>query len=76
MMEMLNALKSTGRRNRGHVSSWLRPGEARGAKWTNHNEGKRSIRVQRSIWRKHETGPKTEGSVAPVHVPEVLAAIV
>jgi len=31
------------------------------------------IRVQRSIWRKHTTLPKTEESVAPVHVPGVLA---
>lgn len=53
----------------------LRPGEAIGVKWADYDEAKRLIRIQRSIWRKHEKGPKTQDSVAPVHVPEVLAEI-
>jgi integrase len=53
----------------------LRPGEARGIRWSDYDEDKRFIRVRRSIWRKHETTPKTEESVAPVHVPEVLSEI-
>jgi integrase len=53
----------------------LRPGEARGAKWCDYDTDKRIIHVQRSMWRKHETLPKTEESVAPVPVAEVLSAI-
>jgi integrase len=53
----------------------LRPGEARGMKWSDYDADKRVLNVQRSIWRKHESGPKTEGSVAPVPVAEALRAI-
>ena len=53
----------------------LRPGEARGIKWSDYDQDTRVLHVQRSIWRKHETGPKTEESVAPVHVPGVLSDI-
>ena len=53
----------------------LRPGEARGLKWSDYDASKRILNVQRSIWRKHETGPKTEGSVAPVPVAEALRVI-
>ena len=53
----------------------LRPGEARGLRWPDYDEDKRILNVQRSIWRKHESGPKTEGSVAPVPVAEALRVI-
>ena len=53
----------------------LRPGEARGAQWGDYDADKHLLNVQRSIWRKHETGPKTEGSVAPVPVAEALRVI-
>lgn len=53
----------------------LRPGEARGVKWSDYDEVKHILLVQRSIWRKHETGPKTQESVAPVHVPDLLREI-
>jgi integrase len=50
-------------------------GKARGEKWSDYDEGKHVLHVQPSIWRKHESGPKTEESIAPVHVPEVLPDI-
>lgn len=53
----------------------LRPGEARGMKWSDYDPHKRILNVQRSIWRKHESGPKTEGSAAPVPVAEALRVI-
>ena len=53
----------------------VRPGEARGLRWPDYDEDKRILNVQRSIWRKHESGPKTEGSVAPVPVAEALRVI-
>jgi integrase len=53
----------------------LRPGEARGAKWDDYDEDKRKLQVARSVWRKHETVPKTEESVAPVPVCEALRKI-
>jgi integrase len=53
----------------------LRPGEARGVKWSDYDADKLILNVKRSIWRKHESGPKTEGSVAPVPVAEALRVI-
>jgi integrase len=44
-------------------------------KWSDYNADKLILNVQRSIWRKHESSPKTEGSVAPVPVAEALRAI-
>jgi integrase len=76
MMAMLNTLESTARTAVALMYfCGLRPGEARGAKWSDYDEDERIINIQRSIWRKHESGPKTEGSIAPVHVPEVLSDI-
>jgi integrase len=51
----------------------LRPGEARGIRWENY-DGK-VLRVRSSIWRKHESAPKTESSVGTVPVASVLAEI-
>jgi integrase len=76
LMAMLNTLEGTARAAIGVMYFLaLRPGEARGAKWSDYEKDKRILRVRRSVWRKHETLPKTEESVAPVHVPEVLADI-
>ncbi len=76
MMLMLNKLEGTARTAVALMYFCaLRPGEARGIKWADYDEGKRTMLVQRSIWRKHEKLPKTEESVAPVHVPEVLRDI-
>jgi integrase len=50
----------------------LRPGEARGVRWSDYDEKKRILNVKRSIWRKHETVPKTEESIAPVPVNNAL----
>jgi integrase len=73
---MLGALDSVAR---GAVALMyfcgLRPGEARGAKWSDYDEDKRVLRIARSVWRKHETAPKTEESVAPVPVCEALRKI-
>jgi len=38
----------------------LRPGEARGAKWSDYKEDKRALEIAGSVWRRHETRPKTE----------------
>jgi integrase len=51
----------------------LRPGEARGLRWSDF-DGKRLF-VGRSVWHTHVTEPKTAESVAPVPVCETLAAI-
>jgi integrase len=76
MMVMMHALAGTAKTAIALMYfCGLRPGEARGVKWSDFDEDKHIIRVQRSIWRKHETGPKTLESVAPVHVPEVLSEI-
>jgi integrase len=76
MMAMLNTLEGTARAAVALMYFLgLRPGEARGAKWSDYDEDKHILRVQRSVWRKHETVPKTEDSVAPVPVAEVLATI-
>jgi integrase len=53
----------------------LRPGEARGAKWTDYDEDKRILNIGRSVWRQHETVPKTEESIAPVPVCGALKKI-
>jgi integrase len=53
----------------------LRPGEARGVRWTDYDEGKGLLKVRVSIWRKHETMPKTEESCGVVPVAGTLAEI-
>jgi integrase len=53
----------------------LRPGEARGVRWSDYDEKKRILSVKRSIWRKYETTPKTEESIAPVPVNKALSEI-
>jgi integrase len=53
----------------------LRPGEARAARWTDYDVAKSILNIKRSIWRKEETGPKTEKSIAPVHVSPALREI-
>jgi integrase len=76
MTGMLNALKGAAH---GAVALMyfgaLRPGEARAARWTDYDALKGILHIQRSIWRKHETGPKTERSIAPVPVCGMLRAI-
>lgn len=51
----------------------LRPGEARGLQWNDY-DGER-LHVRRSIWRKYETTPKTEGSEKAVPVSQALREI-
>lgn len=76
MMAMLNTLTGTARTAIALMYfTGLRPGEARGIRWADYDEKARILHVRRSIWRKHETGPKTEESIAPVPVAEVLAEI-
>jgi integrase len=53
----------------------LRPGEARGVRWSDYDEKKRILNVKVSVWRKHETTPKTEESIAPVPVNKALSEI-
>ena len=53
----------------------LRPGEARGVRWSDYDEKKCILNVKRSIWRKHETVPKTEESIAPIPVNRALSEI-
>jgi integrase len=48
----------------------LRPGEARGARWEDY-DGK-TLRIERSVWRKHTTDPKTASAAKPVLVIEPL----
>ena len=51
----------------------LRPGEARGAHWEDHN-GK-TLSVKRSVWRKHTTDPKTASAAKPVLVIDQLGEV-
>ncbi len=51
----------------------LRPGEARGLRWEDF-DGRR-MHIRRSIWRKFETTPKTEGSEKAISVKETLRGI-
>jgi integrase len=76
MMAMLNTLEGTARTAVALMYfCGLRPGEARGAKWSDYDEKKRILSVKRSIWRKHETVPKNEESIAPVPVNKALSEI-
>ena len=76
VMVMLNTLEGTARAACALMYFCaLRPGEARGMKWADYDADKHILHVQRSIWRKHETGPKTEESIAPVPVAQPLADI-
>ena len=73
---MLATLKGTAHRAVALMYfTGLRPGEARGAKWTDLDLERRVLNVRRSIWRKIETTPKTEESIAPVPVAAALAEI-
>lgn len=73
---MLNALEGLAKGAIGLMYfAGLRPGECRGIKWTDYEEKPRLLNVARSVWRKHETVPKTTESVAPVHVCEALRKI-
>ena len=53
----------------------LRPGEAIALRWPDFDEDKHILNVKVSIWRKHETLPKTEQSVASVPVNKALLEI-
>jgi integrase len=76
MTGMLNTLTGTARIAVGLIYfCGLRPGEARAARWSDYDAAKGILKIQRSIWRKHETGPKTEKSIAPVPVNEMLRTI-
>jgi integrase len=44
----------------------LRPGEARGAKWENYDGS--ALKIETSIWRKHETDPKTKESATTIPI--------
>jgi integrase len=44
----------------------LRPGEARAAKWENYNGA--TLRIETSVWRKHETAPKTKESIQDIPI--------
>ena len=52
----------------------LRPGEARATRWDDYNVDKGLLRVKASIWRKHETAPKTEKSCGVVPAAHLLRA--
>jgi integrase len=74
VMALLNVLTGTARTAVALMFfTGLRPGEARAVRWTDY-DGK-NVRVRFSIWRKHETAPKTESSVGVVPVAPVLASI-
>jgi integrase len=76
MTLMLNALSGTAKAALGLMYFCaLRPGEARGVKWSDYDEAKRILNVKRSVWRRHETLPKTEESSAPVPVNNALSEI-
>jgi integrase len=51
----------------------LRPGEARGAKWENYNGA--TLRIESSVWRRHETAPKTKESVQDIPIVLPLAEL-
>jgi integrase len=71
---MLNALEGSARTAVALMFfCGLRPGEAKGAKWSDY-DGK-TLRIHCSVWRHHETLPKTAESVAPVPIPEPLREI-
>lgn len=74
VMAMLHALNGPARTAVALMFfAGLRPGEARGMKWSDYD--KNILHVRRSIWRKHSTGPKTEASLADVPVAEALREI-
>jgi len=52
-----------------------RPGEARGMRWTDWNRTNGELLIQRSVWRTHETKPKTKQSIRFVTVREDLRTI-
>jgi integrase len=53
----------------------LRPGEARGVRWTDYKEEKRRLTVNVSVWEKHEGTLKTSESSKPLPVGPALAQI-
>jgi hypothetical protein len=74
---MLNTLTGTARAAVAMMYfAGLRPSEARGVKWSDYDAEESLLSVQRSIWRKHETGPKTEGSCGVLPVAPVLKEII
>jgi integrase len=73
---MLNALTGVARTAIGLMFfCGLRPGEARGMRWVDYFAEKGLLKVRVSIWRKHETMPKTEESCGVVPVAATLAKI-
>jgi integrase len=78
ILELLERAKGLGSRERIQSKvaiglmffAGLRPGEARGARWENHN-GK-TLSVKQSVWRTHTTAPKTAHAAKPVPVIEPL----
>jgi integrase len=76
IIAMLNALTGVARTAIALMYfSGLRPGEARGIRWTDFDADKGLLKVRVSIWRKHETTPKTEESCGVVPVAGALAEI-
>ena len=73
---MLNVLSGVARTAIGLMFfGGLRPGEARGARWSDYDEKKRRLEVKVSIWEKHEGTLKTTESSKPLPVGPALAQI-
>lgn len=73
---MLNALKGTAKTCIAIMFfAGLRPSEARALQWRDYDAKTKTLRISRSMWRGFTGETKTESSVAPVPVPQVLADI-
>lgn len=76
VIQMLNALTGTAKTAVALMFfAGLRPGEARGLKWTDYDEKGRTLHISRSMWQNFVTEPKTPESVAAVPVAETLAQV-
>ena len=51
----------------------LRPGEARATKWESYNGA--TLKIDSSVWRKHETAPKTKESAQEIPIVFPLAEL-
>jgi integrase len=73
---MLNLLTGVARTAVGLIYfCGLRPGEARGARWSDYDAENRRLEVKVSVWEKHEGTLKTAESSKPLPVGPALARI-
>ena len=76
VMRMLAVLPEPARTIVGVAAfAGLRAGEIRGLRWEDYSASDGSIRVSRSVWKRHTTAPKTDASSSTVPVIPALSQL-